>query len=78
MQPGSRVEARALQEAERALLAGGRLFIFGTGGRVIEASPETGKVITEWDAGDSVLIAPVIAGGVMYVLTEDGTLTAYK
>ncbi len=60
------------------LLAGGRLFIFGTGGRVIEASPETGKVITEWDAGDSVLISPVIAGGVMYVLTEDGTLTAYK
>ena len=60
------------------ILAGGRLFVFGTDGRVVEASPETGKITAEWDAGDSVLISPVIAGGVMYVLAEDGTLTAYK
>lgn len=60
------------------LLAGGRLFVFGTDGRVIETAPDTGKIIAEWDAGDDVTISPVIAGGVMYVLTEDGTLTAYK
>ncbi|MCE7887008.1 MAG: hypothetical protein DYH13_05830 [Alphaproteobacteria bacterium PRO2] len=60
------------------ILAGGRLFVFGSGGRVLEIKPDTGKVITEWDAGDSILIAPVIAGGTMYTLSEDGTLTAYK
>lgn len=60
------------------ILAGGRLFVFGSGGRVIEIKPDTGKVITEWDAGDSVLIAPVIAGGTMYMLSEDGTLSAYR
>jgi outer membrane protein assembly factor BamB len=60
------------------VLAGGRLFVFGSGGRVLEVKPDTGKVITEWDAGDSVLIAPVIAGGTMYTLSEDGTLSAYR
>jgi outer membrane protein assembly factor BamB len=60
------------------ILAGGRLFVFGSDGRVVEAAPDTGKVVKEWDAGDSVLIAPVIAAGTLYVLTEDGTLTAYR
>jgi outer membrane protein assembly factor BamB len=60
------------------ILAGGRLFVFGSGGRVLEVKPDTGKVITEWDAGDSVLISPVIAAGTMYTLSEDGTLSAYR
>lgn len=60
------------------ILAGGRLFVFGSEGRVVEATPGTGKIISEWDAGDSVLISPVIAAGMMYVLSEDGTLNAYR
>lgn len=60
------------------ILAGGRLFLFGTGGRAIEVSPEDGKKIREWDTGSTVLIPPVVANGVMYLLSEDGKLTAYK
>ncbi len=60
------------------VLAGGRLFLFGSDGRVVEAAPETGKVVTEWDAGSGVRLPPAIAAGVLYVLSEDGTLSAYR
>ncbi len=60
------------------LLAGGRIFVFGSSGHVIEITPDTGKITSQWDAGDGILISPVIAGGTMYVLSEDGTLTAYR
>lgn len=60
------------------VLAGGRLFAAGTSGRIAEFSPEDGKLIREWSAGKSVHMAPVVAGGTLYLLSEDGTLTAYR
>ena len=60
------------------VLAGGRLILAGTDGRVIEVEPEKGKIVSQWDAGDTVAISPVVAGGALYVLTEDGTLSAYR
>jgi outer membrane protein assembly factor BamB len=58
--------------------AGGRLIVAGTNGDIVEAKPEDGSIIRTWRAGGAVRISPVVAGGVMYVLTEDGELTAYK
>ena len=60
------------------LMAGGRLILISTEGKVIEVNPETGDVTTTWDSGQSVNIAPIIAGGTMYVLSENGTLSAYR
>ncbi|HOO82041.1 MAG TPA: PQQ-binding-like beta-propeller repeat protein [Alphaproteobacteria bacterium] len=60
------------------VLAGGRLILAGTDGRVIEIAPENGKILGEWDAGATVSTSPVIAGGTLYLLTNDGTLTAYR
>lgn len=60
------------------VLAGGRLIVAGTEGRVIEISPESGKIVAEWDAGETVALPPVIADGILYLLTEDGTLSAYR
>jgi outer membrane protein assembly factor BamB len=57
--------------------AGGRLIVAGTNGDIVEAKPEDGSIIRTWRAGGAVHISPVVAGGVMYVLTEDGELTAY-
>lgn len=60
------------------ILAGGRLIIAGTDGTVIELEPDAGEIIGQWDAGNTVSIAPIVAGGVLYLLSEDGTLSAYK
>ena len=60
------------------ILAGGRLILAGTDGRVIEINPESGELIREWSIGNTVAISPIIAGGVLYILSENGTLSAYK
>ncbi len=60
------------------LLAGGRLIVAGTDGRVFEISPETGEILRQWDAGDDIALPPIIAGGTLYMLSESGTLSAYR
>lgn len=60
------------------VLAGNRLIVAGSDGGVIEVSPETGDVIRAWGSGLSVSIAPVVAGGTLYLLGDNGTLAAYR
>lgn len=60
------------------IMAGGRIILAGSSGIVIEADPDNGEVIRKWDAGDTISIPPIVAGGVMYLLNEDGKLSAYK
>jgi outer membrane protein assembly factor BamB len=60
------------------VLAGGRLILVGTDGFVVEVNPETGEILRDWDAGGTVMLSPVVAGGTLYLLSEDGTLTAYR
>lgn len=60
------------------VLAGGRLILAGTGGRVLELNAENGAVLRQWTTDNSVAISPVIAGGTLYLLSEDGTLSAYR
>lgn len=60
------------------ILAGGRLIMTGNDGRVIEASPENGKIIRQWDSEMKTTIPPIIAGGTLYILGDNGTLAAYR
>lgn len=60
------------------VLAGGRLILVGTGGRMVEISPNDGKILRKSDVGKTVTIAPVVAGDTLYLLADDGTLMAYK
>lgn len=60
------------------VFAGGRLIVAGSRGVVFEIDPQDGRVIRNWDAGDTVSIAPIVAGGVLYILSEDGRLSAYR
>lgn len=60
------------------VMAGGRLIAAGTNGDVIEVSPDSGKIIRTWSAGEAVSIAPIVAGETLYLLGENGNLMAFK
>lgn len=60
------------------VMAGGRLLAFSTDGRVAEIDASKGNLIREWSAGDGVQIDPIVAGGTLYILDNDGDLTAYR
>lgn len=60
------------------VMAGGRLIVASTNGRIIEINAMTGETIRETKTGRTVRIAPIIAGNTLYLLSEDGTLTAYR
>lgn len=60
------------------IMGGGRLMAFSSDGRIAEIDPEKGTLIREWNNGEDMRVSPLIAGGILYVLAEDGTLIAYK
>lgn len=60
------------------IMAGGRLLAFSADGRAAEISPADGKLIRQWRTERPVRIPPVVAGGTLYLLAEDGSLMAYK
>jgi outer membrane protein assembly factor BamB len=60
------------------VLAGGRLILTNSMGQIIEASPDDGRVLKVTAASDTIDVPPVVADGTLYILTNDGVLTAYK
>ena len=60
------------------LLAGGRLITASNDGRIIETSPETGKIIRQWETDIEASLPPVIANKTLYILGDNGTLAAYR
>lgn len=60
------------------VLAGGRLIVAGTNGRIIEISPENGEIKSQWDSDSKASIPPIVANGTLYLLADNGTLTAYR
>jgi outer membrane protein assembly factor BamB len=60
------------------VLAGGRLIVAGSHGRILEIIPQDGIIVRDWEAGDSFRIAPAVANGVLYLLDNNGTLRSFK
>lgn len=60
------------------ILAGGRLILVNTQGLLIEVSPEDGSLIRSQDLGAPVSVPPLVAGGILYVLADNGTLMALR
>lgn len=60
------------------VLAGGRLIVAGSNGQIMEADPDTGKIIRSWKAQGPITISPIVAGGTLYLLSDNGTLAAYQ
>lgn len=60
------------------VLAGGRLLLAGTDGRLLEVVAETGEMLAQSRIGKSVSLAPIVADKTLYLLAEDGTLLAFR
>ncbi|HEX7854678.1 MAG TPA: PQQ-binding-like beta-propeller repeat protein [Sphingobium sp.] len=60
------------------LLAGSRLILVSTDGDMVEVDPTNGSIKAEKDMKDSMSLAPVAAGGILYILTDSGRLVAYR
>jgi outer membrane protein assembly factor BamB len=60
------------------VLAGDRLIVLSSTGEGLFLSPYTGRPVGRIKLAAADYVEPVIAGGALYVLTDDGTLTAYR
>jgi outer membrane protein assembly factor BamB len=60
------------------IMVGGRLILANSVGDVIAVTPENGQTVAEADAGGAVFIPPVVAGGNIYVVTDEARLVVFN
>jgi len=60
------------------LLGDGRLILVSTDGDLADVDAETGTVRSRINIGKSMSLPPVAANGVLYILTDEGRIIAYK
>ncbi|SNS54396.1 PQQ-like domain-containing protein [Sphingomonas laterariae] len=60
------------------VLGGNRLILASTDGALVNVNPTDGTVLSTGKAGGPVFLPPVIANQTLFVLAEDGTLTAWR
>ncbi len=60
------------------VLAGNKLWLANSRGELASVSPTDGTVGTTIEGKDAVSLSPVVAGGVLYVLSDKGEITAYR
>jgi len=58
------------------VLAGNHLWLTSNKGQLVSADPGTGRVVHTQDLGQPIYIAPVVAGGRMFILTDKARLIA--
>ena len=60
------------------ILAGGQLFLGNTSGNAVLLDPATGATTGTMSLPGALTIAPVVAGGTMYMVTDNATLLALR
>ncbi len=60
------------------VLAGDQLWLTSSTGELIGVSPLTGQTVTRIALSGHAYLAPIVAGGTLYILTDDGTVSAYR
>ena len=60
------------------IMAAGNLVLASTTGNVVHINPETGRVVEQWAMKRAVHLPLVVAGETLYMLSEDGTLMAFR
>ena len=60
------------------ILAGGRLILTNSLGQIVEASPQDGRVLSTMAGSDLIEVGPIVANGTLFILSNDGVLTAYR
>jgi outer membrane protein assembly factor BamB len=58
------------------VMAGSRLWFTSNKGRVAGLNPKNGKILSQRDLGYRINIAPIVANGHMYILTDNAKLVA--
>ena len=60
------------------VLASDRLVVVSSKGDALSVSPYTGKILGQMRLRDAAMISPVVAGGTIYILTDDADLIALR
>jgi outer membrane protein assembly factor BamB len=60
------------------VLAGGRLILANSRGQLVNVSPADGAIQSTVETNKAVSLSPVVAASSLYVLHDDGTLTAWR
>jgi outer membrane protein assembly factor BamB len=60
------------------VMVGGKLLLVSDKGKMAVLDPITGALVTSTDLEAVASLAPVVAQGAVFVLTDDAVLTAYK
>ncbi|HEX8445785.1 MAG TPA: PQQ-binding-like beta-propeller repeat protein [Sphingomonas sp.] len=60
------------------VLAGDRLLVVSTEGQLLSVTPATGGLGTSIEAGKSFSLPPVVAGDAVFLLADDGKLSAWR
>ncbi len=60
------------------VLAGNRLFLLSSEAEMATVDPRTGQIIATTRMGKPAYLPPVVANRMLYILTDDGQLTAYR
>ena len=60
------------------LLAGDRLVVAGTNNQALAVSPYTGTILGQQELSGAASLGPIVAGGTVFVVTDDGRLLALR
>ncbi|HPF78345.1 MAG TPA: PQQ-binding-like beta-propeller repeat protein [Alphaproteobacteria bacterium] len=60
------------------IMVNGRLLLAGTDGEIAEFNPKDGNQMNSWSVKKTIRITPIVADGTMYLISEDGSLLAYR
>lgn len=60
------------------VLAGGKLYLTGTHGKMIAVSPQNGEIYNEYKLKSGTTQPPIVADGTIFVLTGKGDLEAFR
>lgn len=60
------------------VLAGNKLWLSNSRGELVPVSPTDGSVGVTIEGKEAVSLSPVVAGGMLYILSDKGEITAYR
>jgi outer membrane protein assembly factor BamB len=60
------------------VLAGGRLWLTGSNGQLLAVSPADGTALARYPLPSAAYLPPVVANNTLYVLSDSGTLVAFR